>query len=77
METPYFKNKVTEDIAEYDSVMGLFYILGKKFTDGSMIPISPLAIASDPNWEEYTGPIPEIDPASKARNKFTSWLKGK
>lgn len=74
MENKYFKNKVTNEIAEYDSVMGLFYVEGNKFTDGTTIPISPLTIAGDPNWEEYTGPIPKSDPTGSLKQKFFNWL---
>jgi hypothetical protein len=73
MEATHYKNKVTKEIAEYDSVMGLFYIMGDK----KYVPISPLKIAGDPNWEECTEPIPEVDPASSARKKFLNWINGK
>ena len=75
MESLYFKNKVTGEIAEYDSVMSLFYVKGKNFKDtGHPIPISPLTVSGDPNWEEYTGPVDTEDPLTKARNKFFNWL---
>jgi len=73
METHYFKNKVTQEVAEYDSVMGLFYIMGDK----TYTPISPLIISGDPNWEESTEPILKDDPISSARKKFLNWINRK
>jgi hypothetical protein len=70
MDTKYYKNKATEEIAEYDSVMGLFYIVGDK----KYVPISPLKIVGDPNWEEYTGPVDTEDIPTKTKNKFFNWL---
>jgi len=58
-------------MAEYDSVMGLFYIMGDK----KYIPISPLTIAGDPNWEEYTEPVPQDDPTGSLKQKFFNWVK--
>ena len=66
----YFKNKVTNQIAEHDSVMGLFYIVGDK----SYNSISPLIIAGDPNWEEYDGPVQQDDPIETIKDRFFNWL---
>ena len=49
-----FKNKQTKEIAEYDSVMGLFYVEGRNFRDtGAPIPMSRYEIQNDQNWEYY------------------------
>jgi hypothetical protein len=47
-----YKHRVTKEIAEYDSVMGLFYVEGKVYKDtGEEIPITRYEIQKDSNWE--------------------------
>jgi hypothetical protein len=66
----YFKNKVTKEIAEYDSVMGLFYIIGDK----SYTPLSTYQIVGDPTWQETDEPVAQDDPITSIRKKFFSWI---
>jgi hypothetical protein len=49
-----YKHRVTKKVAEYDSLMGLFYVEDERYKDtGFPVPISPLIIRNDPDWEYY------------------------
>jgi hypothetical protein len=65
-----YKHKQTKEIAEYDSVMGLFYVEGKVFKDtGYPIPISPLEIRNNQDWEYYEDDKETLQGKTKKNNK--------
>lgn len=65
-----YKHKQTKEIAEYDSVMGLFYAEWKNYKDTEyLIPISPLTIRNDPDWEYYEDDKETLQGKAKKNNK--------
>lgn len=66
-----FKHNKTKEIAEYDSVMGLFYVEGKVFRDtGNEIPISRQEIQNDQDWEYLDEDAATKDSNTKAGKRY-------
>jgi hypothetical protein len=86
-----FRNRKTGKIAEYDSVMGLFYVEGEHYTDGPMVPYSLANLRNDEDWEELkeeeypglssflvntqTGTLVIRKGVKLKESKITRWLK--
>lgn len=47
-----YLNKTTGKIAEYDPVMGMYYVEGEHYSDGPMIPYRKDEIEESEDWKK-------------------------